>query len=138
MAKKTKILPKEKWRFAVGTTSRVIGTNGTDRHFLILDIDSIEFDTSEIHDFVNSMDCRSFLMPSPRGWHLFTDLIVSFNEFKTYAKELGADSAWIAIGESRGYWFLADYMQVLLPWTVERMMLRWRDAEVKERRRQKG
>lgn len=110
-----------KWRFALGTTSRIPGKKG--QHYLILDIDGdIPFVLPE--NLTEVGVTKMIWMRTRHGWHIYTDLKVSWKKLPKLLRRLGADKTWIDIGEVRGYFFLADYDLVTLPWPIERMALR--------------
>jgi hypothetical protein len=111
-----------KWKFAMGTTSRVPKSK---LHYLILDIDCRTKDKSLIglfYNLVGSVD-NFFLQSTENGLHIYTDKKIRFDQFEMNARSMGADPAWIRIGLKRGYWFLADKSLVVVPWPVERMTL---------------
>ena len=117
-----------KWRFAIGTTSRVPGYKW---HYLILDYDNVPF-SYVFHRLVNRFPCivrggeqfQFHAQPTQSGWHVFTSIhFYYFEELIDVAYAMGADPAWLRIGEKRGYLFLADKAPVPLPWPVERMVI---------------
>jgi hypothetical protein len=125
MAKKKKKL-SQKWRFAIGTTSRSVSSLDKrpfrDRHYLIFDIDGklTSKNWKRILDFAPS----AVIEPTRNGFHIFTNRSVTAKDFVKIASYCGADDVWIEIGKLRGYWFLADsYRPVILNWAVERMIL---------------
>lgn len=109
-----------KWRFAVGTTSRVPGQRGV--HFLMLDIDSVNHDSVDVR-LAMDFGCRTFATRSPNGWHIFTDIRRGFKSTCELALAYGADPKWVEIGRNRGYLFLADYKPMKLLWKTERMAI---------------
>jgi hypothetical protein len=120
MARKT----SDKWRFAIGTTSRVPGLHLCD-HYLIFDFDNRTL--PEIFQSISLLNdevtFRWVAQPTESGWHVYTDLWCTFKTALEMAKKAGADPAWLRIGEKRGYLFLADKAPVPLPWPVERMVI---------------
>lgn len=104
-----------KWKFAIGTTSRV--PNSKQQHYLIADFDKVPHLPRIMALGANNM----MLQRTPNGWHLYTDLQYSFKKLCEVLSIIGADKKWISIGKSRGYLFLADKQAVYLPWPVERM-----------------
>jgi hypothetical protein len=112
-------MPKhnEKWRFAIGTTSRVPDSGGL--HYLIAD-----FDNPNVSIQLGKLGaCNLIMQRTDHGWHLYTDVVLPFNLLVSALKELGADPAWIEIGKKRGYYFLADKSMIVFPWKVEHMVI---------------
>lgn len=111
-----------KWEFAIGTTSRV---PESPHHYLILDIDT--HDDKKLQRTLGRLQAFSYkAQKTPNGYHIYTDLeVYSIAEFVRHAKDLGADPAWLRIGEKRGYFFLADRRKVELDWPVERMLIHY-------------
>jgi hypothetical protein len=106
-----------KWRFAIGTTSRVPDSGGL--HYLIAD-----FDENGAIDFPFLFNCNNFIVQrTEHGWHVYTDQIGTFDSVITKLKHIGADKAWIRIAERRGYLFLADKSEIHFPWPVEHMVI---------------
>lgn len=111
----------DKWRFAIGTTSRVPYSGGS--HYLMLDIDGklphqwmSEIERGEINNII--------LQRTTQGWHIYTDhQIPSITAMYCYLKNSPADQAWVEIGYKRGYYFLADKAQINFPWPVEHMVI---------------
>lgn len=116
-------MAKNKWKFAIGTTSRVPESK---QHYLIADIDS--HDTTNLEHrkikflLEELITCRVFWQKTKHGWHLYTNYICSFSELLKLLKGC-CDSKWLKIGRERGYLFLADKDIVNLPWAVERMII---------------
>jgi hypothetical protein len=108
-----------KWQFAIGTTSRVPGSNYL--HYLILDIDRATKAPAKF------MRCEQRWQKTQSGWHLYTPWQMSFQDFLMNAEVYGADKKWLTIAEKRGYAFLADKKYLALPWPVERMVIGARD-----------
>jgi hypothetical protein len=108
---------KYKWKFAIGTTSRVPHSK---LHYLIVDFDEEHPRFSLI---AGMNPDHMFIQKTPHGWHVYTDLQVTFSKLGQLLEIVGADKSWISIGKSRGYFFLADKGPVPLPWPVERMKL---------------
>jgi hypothetical protein len=110
-----------KWRFAIGTTSRVPDSGGA--HYLIADFDGNLPPFNKLEKMqVNNM----LLQRTAHGWHLYTDYVVYDLSILAYRlRLLGADEAWIQIGYARGYYFLADKSKVVFPWPVEHMVLHY-------------
>lgn len=117
---------KYKWKFAIGTTSRIPGSTG---HYLILDIDT--HDDRTIQKVLGRLQSYSYkAQKTPNGFHIYTDCsLTSISDFVRNAKDLGADPAWLRIGEKRGYFFLADRRKVELDWPVERMLIHYGKKE---------
>lgn len=63
------------------------------------------------------------LQKTPHGWHLYSDLVFPFDKLIHTLREVGADAAWIDIGQERGYFFLADKSEIDFPYPVEHMVL---------------
>ena len=122
MVEKNKQEPSEiyKWKFAIGTTSRVPGTKGL--HYLILDIDTKKHPQPLLIKLL-AIGAGVRATPTEHGWHIYTNFIVTLADFCTLAEECGADPSWISIGMKRGYFFLADKESVNLEWPVERMLI---------------
>jgi hypothetical protein len=118
--------PKTKWKFAIGTTSFVPDSK---LHYLIVDID-----TKDENKIVNAVwhliyrfpRCSIYIQPTRHGYHLFTNIKLSWMDLRRKIRKIPfVDLTWIGIGESRGYFFLADKGHVRLSWKVRRMILRW-------------
>ena len=115
-------MAKNKWNFAIGTTSRVPGTG---LHYLIADIDSHDLNSVEfkgITALFSRLDCNMIWQNTKHGYHVYTDHISSWNDILSLLKGR-CDSKWLKIGRERGYLFLADKKIVHLPWAVERMVI---------------
>lgn len=106
-----------KWRFAIGTTSRV--PNEENMHYFIADFDCMV--SMEALIFISGSSC--VIQATPRGFHLYSDKKLSFDQLIRALKHCGADPSWIRIGRKRGYFFLADKDEVKTSWPVERMIL---------------
>lgn len=119
MEKKEKLT--KKWKFCIGTTSR-IPHERTNRHYLLLDIDGkLSF---RLWKKILDADSLAVLERTPKGFHIYTSIRVSGRQFVEMAKKFGADPVWIEIGRRREYWFLADKCRrTPLQWKVERMIL---------------
>lgn len=118
-----------KWDFAIGTTSIVPNTKRR-KHYLIGDVDG--------HNMVPTLEFLGehlgvfaiFTQRTPRGFHFFTNLQLDFRELIYVLRRVpGVDPAWIGIGESRGYLYLADKQAIKLPWAVVRMIIRTKPTE---------
>lgn len=114
--------PKKKWRFGIGTTSRV-PQSAMNFQYLIADFDDNNF--QPIIDFINSEVNNAILQRTKNGWHVYTDYKILFPALVEKLKTLGADPAWIRIGEKRGYFFLADKQEINFPWPVEHMVIHY-------------
>jgi hypothetical protein len=117
----TKKLQKEKWRFAIGTTSRV--PKEKKFHYLMLDIDGTQENIDDVEYSVRKIAGRYRIQKTKNGWHVFTDSIGKLKDVALSALALGADPVWVRIAKKRGYFFLADKDIVQLDWPVERMIL---------------
>jgi hypothetical protein len=115
--RKTMKSPQYKWRLAIGTTSRVPQSK---LHYLIADFDCKNLRLGLLSGYEPD---HIFIQRTPNGWHVYTDLQFTFKKLCEALHILGADRSWISIGETRGYFFLADKGPVTLPWPVERMKL---------------
>lgn len=116
----------QKWRFAIGTTSRVPRSydplTSEHLHYLILDIDG-KLNPLRWQKLVRLCP-HAILEKTRNGFHVYTDIRVHSSEFIRLARRFGADPVWINIGHKRGYWFLAErYRPINPPWNVERMTL---------------
>lgn len=110
-----------KWKFAIGTTSRVPHSGGL--HYLIVDFDTEKPDFSFIRKLAIN---NAIVQRTKHGWHVYTDLQLEFVTVVNVLKHMiDADPNWIRIGQERGYYFLADKSQVVFPWPVEHMVLRY-------------
>jgi len=110
--------PNPKWKFAIGTTSRVPDSGGL--HYLIADFDSVDIRIDPTK-FGNNI----VMQRTPNGWHIYTDVVLPFNILLQKLRQLKADPAWIKIGEKRGYFFLADKSMTVFPGRVERRVIRY-------------
>lgn len=109
-----------KWRFGIGTTSRVPYLGG---HYLMLDIDG-KPNWQKLVDFASAERRRIVVQKTEHGYHIYTDFRSNLLEVVCHlAKQLGADERWINIAKKRGYLFLADKDRIELPWPVERMII---------------
>jgi len=114
--------PKYKWKFALGTTSRVPNSQ---LHYLILDIDT-RTSKAIAGLFISLLGVKHyFVQETENGLHVYTDKKIRFDQFEINARAAGADPSWIRIGLKRRYWFLADKDPIILPWSVERMVLHY-------------
>ena len=112
--------PKRKWRFAIGTTSRV--PTREEYHYLIADFDTENIPLTPFLSGILS-NGRYFWEPTQHGWHLYTNIIFPFPKLVTTLQMIEADPAWIEIGEKRGYFFLAHKSYLRFNWPVEYMIL---------------
>jgi len=111
--------PKAKWRFAIGTTSRVPDSGGL--HYLIADFD----DSINLSVNLGSLGNNIMFQRTPHGWHMYSDTVLPFKLLIQKLKQLSADPNWIRIGEERGYLFLADKSAIVFPWPVEHMVIHY-------------
>lgn len=110
-----------KWKFAVGTTSRV---PDSDMHYLIGDIDGALMPVlKELWRHCFPIPQNIFIQKTEHGYHFYTDLKIPFNKAVMLLHKVGCDKKWITIAKTRGYFFLADKSAVNLPWPVERMKI---------------
>lgn len=109
--------PQYKWRFAIGTTSRIPNSK---LHYLIADFDN---ESLRLGVLCGMKPDHIFIQRTDRGWHVYTDIQLTFKKLIEALQIIGADRSWIEIGHTRGYLFLADKGPVILPWPVERMKL---------------
>jgi hypothetical protein len=112
--------PAKKYRFMLGTTSRVPKSPGW--HYLMLDIDGEM--TPEAYNLIHEV--RYFLQKTNSGWHVFFPIQMRLKIMLSRATELGADPVWADLALKRGWAFLADKGKTRIPWPVERMVLAWR------------
>ena len=113
----------DKWRFAIGTTSRVPNSGGL--HYLIADFDN-SFPLTEPFNYGVILNCRTaILQKTNHGWHLYTDIAYRFEKLIQTLKIMGADPTWIKIGKERGYFFLADKSEIDFPYPVEHMVIHY-------------
>lgn len=91
---------------------------------MILDLDS-KNDLIYALDFLQQREANRIaaILPTPHGYHIYTNIETSFNRAIWLAHHAGADPSWIKIARKRGYFFLADKRKVVLPWPLERMIL---------------
>lgn len=115
-------MAKNKWRFAIGTTSRVPFLTAS--HYFIADFDNEPFSNDKLRNTLLCCD-NIILQQTQHGWHLYSDLVMSFEELFQTLKEVGADKSWIKIGHKRGYYFLADKSLIFFPWPVEHMVIHY-------------
>lgn len=118
--------PKSKWKFAIGTTSRVPDSGGK-LHYLIADFDGDGFLSRQLINFLETTHCNCIIENTPNGWHLYTNFRAPMYDILKQLRKIGADPVWIEIAEARGYFFLAHKMQVLFPWPVEYMVLHYEE-----------
>lgn len=119
---KKKKLP-HKWRFAIGTTSRIPHDAGG-FHYLMADFDGDKFPARRSYMWgLLEMASHVIMQRTPHGWHLYTDLRFDFNSLTQILEAIGADAAWVRIGKERGYYFLADKSEIDFPYPVEHMVL---------------
>jgi hypothetical protein len=150
---------KDKWRFAIGTTSRVPDQpdtggnsgqisssavcyyfqdspknhspkNSGDRHYFMCDIDNFEWNEALVN--VLQIPNHVIIQRTPHGWHIYTDLQVTWKSLVILLKKVGADPAWVSIGESRGYYFLADKSEIQFSWPVEHMVLHYGEEKAQD------
>ena len=130
----TKTAPKKiayKWKFAIGTTSRV--PDNPTWHYFIADYDGKDAVMlrviNEEMERLTAEGWKFVIQETPHGFHLYSNLTLQFYELIQCLKNCGADRGWLRIGKRRGYFFLADKDMVLMSWPVERMMLHVKDNE---------
>ena len=114
-------MKKDKWKFAIGTTSRVPGTGGR-LHYLMVDWDTDDIPGQWDGYLPGELHWMLF-QKTNHGWHLYTDYMGTFTQIITLARSLGADPSWIRIGCDRGYLFLADKDEIDFPYPVEHMVI---------------
>lgn len=111
----------DKWRFAIGTTSRVPEHTGW--HYLMFDFDEPYFPNA-VFDWLRNRKIAYVPQKTTHGWHIYTNKVSdSLINIIELASTFNVDPAWLRIGAKRGYLFLADKGPVLLPWPVERMVI---------------
>ena len=111
----------DKWRFAIGTTSRVPGSRF---HYLIADFDEkLNMRMWLMLGVMSMFGIKYRLQETTHGWHLYTNIQMSFSELVRTLKRMRADPAWITIGKERGYYFLADKKKIRFNWKVEHMVI---------------
>ncbi len=130
-------MTKNKWRFAIGTTSLVptsVAPGRGDhprRHYLIADVDTKD-DTAvnEVAWHLEELKVNRWaLFPTRNGWHLYTDAVYRWPALlPVLAAFPHVDPNWLRIGRRRGYFYLADKTEVKLDWPVIRMVLHQRGA----------
>jgi hypothetical protein len=113
--------PKCKWRFAIGTTSRVPAREGY--HYLIADFDRAEFPGGDPFLAGILINGHHYWESTPHGWHLYTNIVFNFKKLVKTLRMIEADPAWIEIGKERGYYFLAHKSPLQFRWPVEYMYL---------------
>jgi hypothetical protein len=106
-----------KWRFAIGTTSRVPGSS---LHYLMLDVDN---KNPWPYQYQFQDPFKRCIQETKSGFHIYTSYQLSFAEMLYRSVGMGADPAWARIAQARGYAFLADKAPIALPWPVERMVI---------------
>lgn len=122
--------PSRKWRFAIGTTSRVPGSGGL--HYFIADFDSDRFPLTDFMLTIQlSLASNIILQKTRHGWHVYTDYVVNFKQLVALLKWVQADPVWIKIGKERGYYFLADKSEIDFPYPVEHMVLHYGKEKAK-------
>lgn len=114
------IRPKLKWKFAIGTTSRVPNSGGK-IHYLIADFDGPIINTPALTGTVKK--AKAILQVTANGFHLYTNIQMTFESLVSTLKLIKADPAWIRIGQKRGYFFLADKDYINFTWSVEHMRI---------------
>ncbi len=112
---------KNKWRFAIGTTSRVPDSGGL--HYLIADFDG------PLHFRIFQYGNNFVVQKTEHGWHVYTDHVADFDSTLRLLVRVGADPIWLRIAKERGYLFLADKSRLAFPWPVEHMVLYIHDKE---------
>lgn len=109
-----------KYRFMIGTTSRVPGSR---RHYLIMDFDGPIY-YQQAGAIGSLAPHRSVWQRTTNGTHIYTPVqFRTLREMLTVAVDLGADPTWARIAQRRGYAFLADKCMLDIPWPVERMIV---------------
>lgn len=110
-----------KWRFAIGTTSRVPGSR---LHYLLADFDDkLNMKMWLLVGMLATLGLTYRLQETPHGFHLYTNVQLTFSQLVRTLKKLDADPAWISIGKERGYYFLADKKRIRFNWKVEHMVI---------------
>lgn len=118
------MIPKAKWRFAIGTTSLVPHPHSRRLHYLIVDVDGPDVTPTLI--FLNQTFRRitTSVYPTPHGWHIYTNYALPWASLCVLLSRIpGVDNLWVTIGRRRGYFYLADKCEVRLTWPVVRMVL---------------
>jgi hypothetical protein len=116
-------VPSYKWRYAIGTTSRVPNQPGC--HYLIADFDMHSI-PQPFEFYIIDKAKNITRQKTKRGCHVYTD--IRFSNFDLMCNkliDLGADRSWVNIGRARGYLFLADKDLVAVPYPVERMQIHY-------------
>lgn len=115
---------KTKWKFGIGTTSRVPRSK---LHYFIADFDGPIPHGTVIEWMLGNFPFETgvIIQNTPHGWHVYTDWQITFSKLVQMLKDIGADPAWIRIGEKRGYFFLADKKEIDFPWQVEHMVIHY-------------
>jgi hypothetical protein len=91
-------------RWALGITSHV--KNST-KHYFLLDLDRVPY--RKVLKIVSELRKKCDFVVYYRtahGYHVITNLKVSYREFAIKALQMGADPVWVSFGLRRGYWFL--------------------------------
>jgi hypothetical protein len=119
--------PKAKWRYAIGTTSRVPKSF---LHYLIIDIDQPRIPYPLIRWITeHTTATHLFIQKTQHGWHVYTNHVCSFRSLiKSLTHRKHVDQRWLSIGKKRGYLFLADKDIAHVPWPVERMQIHYQKA----------
>ena len=126
--------PKLKWKFAIGTTSRVPDSGGR-LHYLIADFDDPLINQERIWLELGAYREKAIIQDTEHGWHLYTSWKMTFDELIPFLKKISADPEWVRIGERRGYLFLADKKEINFPWPVEHMVIKYGKKETQNTRR---
>lgn len=114
--------PSSKWRFGIGTTSRVPQSK---LHYFIADFDGPIPHKTVVEWMLSNFPSTTEVIrqKTHHGWHIYTDWKMTFTKLVQTLKLIGADPSWIRIGEKRGYFFLADKAEIQFPWPVEHMVI---------------
>jgi hypothetical protein len=122
--------PKTKWRYAMGTTSRVPGSF---LHYLIIDVDQPRIPFPLLRWVTEHTNATGiYLQRTNHGWHIFTNHVSSFKSIiqkLTHRKHV--DQKWLSIAKQRGYLFLADKDKTTFPWPVGRMQIYYKEKKNK-------
>lgn len=113
-------MKRNKWQFAIGTTSRVPDSGGL--HYVIADFDSHQLPKEAI-TFIKTVVFGVVFQRTDHGFHMYTNHKTDFGNLVKTLEFIKADPVWIKIGKERGYYFLADKSATIFPWPVERMVL---------------
>jgi hypothetical protein len=114
--------PKLKWKFAVGTTSRVPDSK---LQYLIVDIDNRSGLFLALRYIVGTLRATNVItQPTKRGWHIYTNSRMCWRELLRWLPRVPyVDKQWLKIGERRGYFYLADKDAITFNWPVQRMII---------------